>query len=61
MLEYVLRMALSRDAEPLPGYGRADMYRLSEYIGQLAQKKGLQEFERNHPSKTILESFFLTS
>ena len=48
----MLRTALSSAAEPLPGYGYEDMHRLSAYIGQLAQKKGIEEFHQNHPSKS---------
>ena len=48
----MLRTALSSEAEPLPGYGYEDMHRLSAYIGELAQKKGMEEFHKNHPSKS---------
>jgi len=57
---------LSPEAEPLPGFGAPDMLRLSAFFGELAQKKGMEEFLRNHPGKYLLffsiflikESFF---
>lgn len=48
--EFVVRNALSPDAEPLPGYGRIGMSEIRKYYGELAVEEGMAQFLRNHPS-----------
>jgi hypothetical protein len=46
LLEYVVRLAMLPEAEPLPGFGRENMTELTAYFGQLATQKAIATFPK---------------
>jgi hypothetical protein len=49
--EWVVRHALSPQAEPLPEYGREGMEAIRGFYRKLADDEGKVQFHANHPSK----------